>query len=374
LRTFLEEGGIKLRREGLFLCLDGSARSSLWEGLYSFIKAQCRSFDVPLKIGILSWDKELNAPPEEDFLLSNTISKRGKFITPLMEEIFSKLEQKDYDLLIISAGRIYDWEDWQDDINVTFNRVYTYDLNRLEQMPQMELEEILLKEIFNFKISSISLYLESGVSYGFSSDFKLDIGKDKFILSKEFNSTFADIDLKTCGSTKETKCRLKAGGYEMELQLKNIAPEKIFIDSQLEDTDAKIFLNAVKSYKKKVFEHFCPLCQNVHRFSGPFLCDYQRIPSRLFAEEALIFNQIEAARRTESKYVVFQCKKDKVYYHLSDNAVICIDENKFIALSENKKINFIKISEKIEINEIEEIYKGLFYYPDEDIFVFIFLR
>ena len=80
LRIFTENNTIKIRREGIFLCLDGSKADSpsvanVLGTLSNFIKIQCKNFDIPFKMGLLSWDRELEATPSADFLSSNTISK-----------------------------------------------------------------------------------------------------------------------------------------------------------------------------------------------------------------------------------------------------------------------------------------------------------
>lgn len=357
--------------------LDGSKTgvppvSNLCKRLHSFIKSQCRSFDIDFKLVLLSWDKELDKIPDEDFLSSKNISKRGRFITPLVEDIFYKLREKKYDLIILSAGKIYDWEDWQDEINTIFNRVHFLNPDDLEQKAPIQLENELIESIFDFKIDKIIISFKDSLCYDFPNGFNLNIEEGKLILTKDFDSRLVNIDLKPCGLKDELQfiveaCNLKTGGY-----IKNTQPEVISINNRFENKEEQIFLDSIKVYNEKIFEHYCLICQNNHKFTKAFICNRQKSPTRLFATECLIFEEIEAGRKTDSRYVVFRQSEGKLHWQVFGKPVLCLKGKEFIVTPDDGRISYARISDRLEVFELHEIHKGLFYHPDEGIYILTF--
>lgn len=368
MRVCIENNIIRIRRNGLFLCIDGNSWGNYWIWLYEFIKFQCEDFDIPFKIGLLSWDKEVEGFPNEVFLSLNNIQKKGRFITPLVEGIFSKLREKDYDIIILSSDKIYDLNDWHDEISSKFNKEYRYNLRDFEQKTREQIEETLLSELFNFEINDVTLYFEDGLCYEFPDGFLLKIEKGKFVLTKNFKKRHVEINLKTCGLKKDTKFVLEACNLKIESRIGNSLVEPVYIDKEFDQNKRKIFLNSIEEYMKKKFEHDCPLCKTKHMFSKAFMCD-QQSSTRLFSTECIIFNEIEAERRMDSKFVAFYHKNNRVYWGLLNQPVVYINNNEFIVGPENGKIFYVRISDKFDIFEFKEIHRGLYYYPDGVIYI-----
>jgi hypothetical protein len=370
MRIFVEDNRVlKIRREGIFLCLDASAQDNLWEGLYDFIKTKCRSLDIPFKIGFFSCDREFEKLPSEDSLLSNNFAKKGRFITPLMEDLFSGLKDKNYDLLVLAAGKIYDWDDWRDEINSKFNSIYSYSLKSLSQMNQSQLEEMLIADIFGFKIGDIKISFEDGIVYEFPDEFKISFLKNRCVLTGKFENHSTDVPLKTYGPSGKTNFLINIGDTVVKLSIKDTLSERDTIDKKLGENDAASFLSIVEGYKEKEFEHLCPLCQNKHKFSKAFICNQQQSQSQLFAAESVVFSAIETERLADSKYAVFWPKGNKVYYRLFSRSVICPVPGEFIIIADSSSVATLRITQKCEFRELEAIHKGLFYYPDKGVYI-----
>lgn len=374
LRIFTENNTIKIRREGIFLCLDGSKADSpstanVLKTLSNFIKIQCRNFDIPFKMGLLSWDKELEAPPSADFLSSNTISKRGRFITPLAEDMFSLLEEKAYDLIIVASDTIYDLEDWRNEISSRFNMIYERNLKDLEQKTQLQWEEEFLNTVFNFQIDKVALSFDDSLPYSFPNDFRIKIIGGKTILEKECKSRLVDIELKTCGTRKEARFILDTCNSSVERHIENTLPEVCLIDNEFDDNQKGIFLSALEDYKRREPAHQCPLCQCKHKFSRAFICSQQKSSTQIFATESVIFREIESKRREDARYVVFHSVNGKVCWRVAEKPVICVNSNNLVVMPDEGSVSCVKISDRVEVIPCGELHRGLFSSPDGEIYV-----
>ncbi len=371
MKIYVEDNIIKIRKEGLFLCLDSRSYSKLWEDLYDVIKTQCGKFDIPFKIGLLNWDEELQRIPDELFILSNYISERGRFITPLVERVFPELDNKDYDLLLLSSEKIYDIEDWQDEIQSKFNKLFLMNPEDLDKKTRVQLEEQLFKTVFDFRIDKVALSMEDSICYDFSDGFEIKLKEGKFIMTKDYDDQLVDIHLKTCGVTEDAVITVSTASLTVHV---NINHTKFSVNpnfSKFDDEQTILFHNTIDNYKKGEIKHYCHRCKQNHDFAKAFVCNKHNKLSPFTASEYIMFDNIETERKADSRYAIIYYKDNGIYYKVIKEPVCYLKDGEFIAVADQGNIYYIRIFDKIKMVEFQEIYDKLYYSSDGDIYILV---
>lgn len=366
---------IKIRREGIFLCLDGSAENiqdieNSWKRVYEFIRKKCSVFDIPLKLGMLGWENELSGLPDNQFHAKHFLQHRGRFITPVLEKQWTALQKTKFDLLLLSSEKIYDWDDWQEEIEKRFNKVHILDPHELNQMTQLDIEEWMSKRFFNFKIHHVSITLNECFCSHLPEGFKIKIRNGKCELyNNDFNNQRIDIVLSVFGVQNKGSFTLNACHFTVKGPIQYTPAEIVAIDKTLSDSDKILFKHAISQYQKEEHEHDCPLCSAAHRFKNALICSEKKSLTRLFSTESLIFDQIEKRRTERTKHVLFWERDDNLYWEIFEKPILCIAKNKFIIVPDDGVISYIKLSSGMEIFDLKKIHNKLYNYSDNNMYI-----
>jgi len=375
MKISVDNNNIIIRREGILWCLDPLI-SDFQKGLYGFLKTQTSNFDISLKICLLGWQQELDEFPTKKFITSNNIQNRGRFITPVVECVFSNLNEKDYDLLIIYNDLPLDFDDWQDELNFKFNKIYLLNFKELKTKTQEQWENELRDLIFDFKIGEINLSFENCIPYEFPKEFKLNINQKSLLLTNKLDICKSNIELKICSGNRNIEIFMNHDdGKNTKLNFRNSKPEPILFENEFGKDQAKLFVESVCDYKNENYVHECPLCQTKHEFTNAFICNKIKDSKRLFANESIIFKEINDLMDSDSKNVLFKYMDGRIYWSIINKSVIPITNKNFIIIPENDKIYYIQDINFLEFSEFEKIHKGLYYYKmDKNLYIFILKR
>jgi len=361
MRILVENNTIKIRREGIFLCLDGSRRSNWWDSLYQFLDAQSKNLDIPLKMGLLSWGEVLNGIPDQRFLDSRKISRRGRFITPLVESVFQVIAPKEYDLVIFAEEDPYDLKDWDSDFSKVFNRIYMLKESALGNTGQ-EMEDALIKMLFDAKLDQLLLRFDSSLPYEFNEGFRLNLEQGKLSLVNNIGSGKADVELKVCSPKKDSTVIVNdAFQFDLPSTWPELVTPKRTLGGQGEvDT----FLAALNCYKSGQNEHHCPLCGKPHVFKKAFTCSKQRDPAKTFSQESLIFTQI-GKQATETRFVVFRVVDSSVTWEAFDLPVIRVQDRGFVVIPGVGKAAYAEMSKQVQFQDATEVFTNLYSLPNQ---------
>lgn len=326
MRIHLQDDTLKLRREGIFLCLDGvfwtetvakGERSDLLENLYEFFEMQCRNFDIPFRMGLLSYDQIIDDISEIEEI-SEHLTNRGKFITPLIESIFSQFNDQEYDLIIINSGEIYDYEDWDSHLNSKFNKIQILDADMLVEKIFEDIENQILN-IMDFEVGLVGIKtkIENGIIYDFPNEFKVKIEEPYYIICGNFKESQMDIKLKVYGKEDYSLLEIDANGTYEPISIKNSLFETSILWRKLDENELGVF----KSFlDQDLDEYNCPLCNEEHPFTKAFICERTQ-GHGVFTSGRIIFNSVDEKREYNSKYILFLDSDDVVYWKSFEKSV-----------------------------------------------------
>jgi hypothetical protein len=363
----LESSRLELRRAGVFLCFDASQPNV--DDIYNYFDSKRQHFKIPFICGILGFEEQINALPGRNniskLIVSRKIIQRGRFLTPIVENLFCKISDKDSDLVLIHSGSICDLADWQDEIKAKFVKVYQYDTENLEPLFE-DLQKQWDHELFNFAINDISLCLEDGLIYDYyPDDFEVKIDKAKCIFTRLYNENYANVDFKVYGFNPKVKILLDITLNESPhktseiVDICSIQPQDNELSKVLIESSAKEFSELVSAYKAQKISP-CPFCGEAHDFSVAFFCDKKRKHRFDFARH-IVFSEIESEINNDSQYVIFHQKNNLIYFQVNKRRLSPITPNRFIIVAQKLPPIQVNISSKIEFCEMAQIYAGLFY-------------
>ena len=349
--------------EGVVLVLDKGDGISF--ELYEIVKNQAKELDIPFKLGALSYKEELTNKGIEG--LTQRIQNRGRFIAPLMEGFFQQLPAKEYDLIILHSGCIYDLDDFSRELTVRFSKVIIKNINEQASLTLEQWMEIFKNEVFNFSIDNIALYfLSPAVPYEWSGDFtlSLDVAQRRFVLTRIAKECVRSIDtkLKTRGNSDEVNIEIEVNGSKFNGRLKN---DKIFIAPQwrvLSEEDTKIFKEHIEGYKSSnsvipVID--CPLCPQPHEFKMPFFCDKSKDKWRTKSKDMVILTSVA---KHQSGLVLFQKEDNDIKFLSTEKEILEFEALRFVFVSKGSaQVYEVRCKDTLlEIKEAAKIYKNLY--------------
>ncbi len=371
MKVIFEGNKIKIRREeGVVLVID----SDVPLYLYDIVRNLAIDMDIPFKLAVLSRSGEItdkNAIGNLKQLLRN----RGRFITPLIENFFQQLPRKKYDLIILHSGRIYDLDDYENELSAMFREVLIQDINLTKNFTETDWIALFKSKIFNFSIRKLELFFNSAIPYERDKDFSisLDTSKKQLIMTKTFDSKVRlDIYLKTCGKEEETNIQIKVNNIDHSIKIKN---DKTFPNLNWKSLSEKDFSNFklhLGNYKKSNFNNIlCPKCNKEHKFEKPFFCSKQR-PDILRGGFGLGTVILDDISNYYEGFVLFLNEANSVKYIVFSEDLLEFDDLRFIFISRSeKKVYEIKCgSDSLDITEGKQICNDL-YEIGENIIVYL---
>lgn len=365
MRCFVEKSSIlKLRQENIFLCFDGSAWTPLWKKIFAFLNRQIQQFDIQLTLGILSWGKPLECPPESDFLAQNMLANRGRFLTPLVEEIFPTLERKSYNLFILTSQIVYDFEDWNEELQSFFHRIVFLNPDDLVQKTQVALEDFCIQTFLGTHIQMVSISSPNGLFHGLTDWSKgtVSIENETCVFTQTYDASLVDIPLKVYNSGAQATVCIKTDELMGEFSLRTTRPDFLACEFVLNQVDQEFFLAAIENYRKHHFHHYCPLCKVEHGFnSKALLCPrHKSATGGIFASASLVFTDMEHQRKAASRYLFFQHHQHKIEWSFVNESILYIEATKAIVITESGVFS-ASISDSLSFSPLKMIHKGLFY-------------
>lgn len=371
---------IRIRREGLFVCLDRDITSHIWSCLSGFLQNQAREFDVPLRVAFLSsfppYDsagegKPGELPSLEDIRSQNT-ARRGSFITPLVENVFHRLGEKEFDLILFVGREPLDFADWQKDRDLKFNTTHVFRINDLEKLTQVEMEKSLLNSLFSMRIDQIHLFFGEAIPLSYPKEFELRVKKGELVLTGNPGSHRADIPLLTYSNGDEATVKLCVDqNLEVTARLRNSSPQPVSLGRMLSESNAKLFFDHIKAYGEVAKKCYCPLCRIDHKFDKAFSCSHQRNPTRLFTGDTLILEEIEKMKENSSRLVIFQLVDDGVLWGMFSDSVVPLTKTEFIIVPDQGDICRLEISRELCYSDLEKGFGGLLHLDGHNMY---FLR
>lgn len=359
MRVSAEGTKIKLRREGLFLCLDGSQPSGIWENVCHFLDLQSRNYDVSLRYGLLSWGEVLEGAPSREFAKANELALRGRFITPLAESVFKELERDSLDLLIFAEERPFDFQDWVDYFSEIFHKIIQFNEWDLGNT-QHEMEEHLLHKVLDFSIDRVSLRFKGCVPHTFDTDFDIRVRDNEIELVKECGAPKVEFDLVAFSPSGNCSCLLND---RIELELPSIEPDTMAMDEMISDErECEAFQEAISGYREGQSEHQCPACGTKHKFIRAFKCGERLKAGVLSTRDSVMFSGVDDVAGS-ARYLVLRPEESCIRWQVLDKPVLYFGEGVFLINTRGGGIKCLKVSENLVLSDPREIFRDLFELP-----------
>lgn len=338
MRVFCENKHIKIKRDkGIVLVLEDF--TDVQQNIYKYFKSETNRLQIPLKVGLLGYPDEINEQNFEN--LCDKSKNKVKFIAPLIEEFFQKLKDKEYNLVIFFVDKIYDLNDFQEELSAKFDKVI---IKKVENhFNPREIFTDSSENIFDLDLTGIKIYpLASAVPYEWDEELTADIEKNKIYLKlKDSNLRQAlKLDLFVVFRSYHDKIPIKIETSLQEYQIE-IECDTRFINpnwKELSQDESELFSNHIQKYlsgeKTKLF---CPLCICEHYFHMAFVCKKQKgdILHGTFSTGKIIFKSIG---NILTKNFLFQIRNDKVRFLPINRNVFEFEEMNFIFETHQKEL------------------------------------
>jgi hypothetical protein len=359
MKVTFEDKKIKIRRkEGIILVCDADVPTDFIE----IVKNQTKEIDIPFKLGALSLKNELTI--EEIYNLQQKTRNRGRFIAPLVEGFFQNLPDKEYDLVILHSGPVYDLSDFTKELSLKFNKIITQNLNEHDLTTQ-DFNNFLKEEVFNFSINEILITFNSpSLPYEWESNSHLSLSFDanrKPILkyTGTQNPPKLDINLKIRGVSDETSIEVYVNGVKFKGKLKNDKTSASPAWKLLPHNDKEILKKHLEEYKRNNFETECPLCSIKHRFNKPFLCESSDdFLESIFSRGRFILKSLSSY---QSGFILFQFdENNEVKYLSSERNIFEFNNLEFVFISTDQIYKIKCKSSSLEIKEANKICNNLY--------------
>lgn len=356
---------IKIRGKGAVLVLDKG--DSIYSDLCDTIRNQARELDVPFKLGAFSCKEELSNVEG----LDERIRGRGRFIAPLIEGFFQKLPDKEYDLIILHSGYVYDLRDFNNELSSKFGKIIIKDVNMNPSFTMEQWGNLLREEAFNFYIDNVSSSISSpSVPYEWDNNFfslSLDVTQGRFVLTRITGETAGkiDIDLKIRGKPAKANIEVIVNGSKFEGMLKNDEIFNTLSWRSLPNEDIEIFkrhLKKYKEYKESNFNLPCPVCREEHDFQKPFFCDRQEGGDALYDPFSQGRPILECVKGSQGEIILFQSEGDRIEFLLTERKILEFGALRFVFISKNP-IHVYEVrcrDDSLEITEAVKIYNHLY--------------
>lgn len=367
MKVDFKDATIKIRRkEGVVLVIDSGVPFDLFE----IVKNQAMDMDIPFRIGALSHDKEIDKEIKEinegDIQnLGQMLRNRGRFITPLIEGFFRQLADKEYDLILLHSGKVYDLDDYESELLSKFGRKVPVAVNEKKRTDNEWITHFKSEtKIFNFSIGDIEISINSAVPLEWDDfNISIDTSKRQFILKKSTNDKKMDICLETRGRTKDAdadvEVKVKVNDLTYPGKIKNgtnfIAPQW----KPLVLNDEHIFRVHMEEYLKSNFNLECPLCHRKHTFEKPFFCSKQSGDILLgqLTQGALILKDLSSYQKG---FVLFRADGNGVTYLTSEKEVLEFEDLRFIFVLNGQVYEVTCRDRSLEIKEGDKIHSNLY--------------
>lgn len=357
------------RNTGIVLILENFTKFQ--KSIYQYLKSISFKYNIPFKVGILSYPYEINDETFES--ISEELQNKEKFIAPIIDGFFVSLENKKYDLVIFNSKKIYDLDDFSEEISSKFNRIFIETINN--NCEEQGIPEMISRKIFDFSFKQISITpLLPAVPVEWDDELTLDIENKK-----------ASLSLKKIGFDQTSKSEflvvfrshLKKIPVNVEIDSK-ITEIEVECDTnfaqplwkELTDDECEVFKIHIDNYLlENLSELFCPLCNCRHKFDTAFLCKKQRgdILRGHLSTGRIIFKSIE---NNLEKNLLFQMYQNKVRVLAINKSMFEVEELNFIFNS--KQGIWYKIfcnDNSYQISSAKKIFSNL-YQIDSNNFVY----
>ncbi len=355
----VEDRTLKIRQKGFLLCLD-TRPSYLYRHIANLFSVKCEQYDIPLKFSMLSRTEELHETPDDEFFHQNAMRHRGRFITPLAENIFPQIQDEALHLILISDEVPYDWKDQAEFISNKFVSSNVLIIQDMENRTLSDIENGLIDALFQPRAITVSMRFEEGLPHQLPDGFSVCLQDNQFVMEKNEKTFKIDIPLKTFGASGESRIHLLLNQTPAaEIKIKNKDPESFRFERELSSNDAGIFFQAVESYCSGNRNHFCPLCGCEHEFVKALHCRNQSCGFRLFSDESLVFKEIEESTDENTKFILFKVGKKRVYWRRSNSGLIFLNRKQAL-YAVNNSFFMLEIAKSLKMTEFDILHESLY--------------
>lgn len=356
------------REEGIILIIDGGNNKALAivKAIYDEIQSQTKEYNISFKLGVLSYGNELFSVSELDQL---NMGKKGRFITPLVDGFFQDVKDKEFDLLILYSGMIYDYSDWEKFLFSKFNNVYPpidveKELKTKTHSDLSDLKDGLISKLFGRVIDEALINFDSqSVPCHFSENLLLQFDPDKRVFCLRYPKIKEDtlskkvtIEIWARSYKDESSFMAQVGGAKFDGKIRNDKFTQPVYKS-LPHEDLEIFKNhmdVLQRANNTEIKTYCPLCQKDGTFYKPFFCQSKR---------RYILDLVDSLAKEKQKMFLFINREFKLL--LSPREILEYEEGKFVFVGSEEKVYEIKcIKNDFVVKELPRSFHSLYKMED----------
>jgi hypothetical protein len=351
---------ISARDRDLVLVIDASNKDliKLGQAVIGKIKPLLLRDDLAFHLYILSHDIErLDTLEELSLCEPEILKRRGRFITPLVENCFMDIENKKTDLLVIHSGTIIDYPDWEPLIITKFSQIYKEEIIAESDINKAfkRIEENIIPELFEKSIEDIELNFECGsipLNYPDDLALRFNMGDGTFTLKwsgkkqNRINLPYS-IKLKARSVNNNVGVVVTAGNKIKEGWLESVPfvkPKRKDIDERSMEIIKAHLLSLTKGYDStlsKARKAWCPLCEKEEIFYRAFFCN---------TNDQFIVDSIDCLAKETNKFLYVDSD-----FNLfpSDKDMLETTEGEFTFLSTaDKELKVFGLSTKNGVSEV----------------------
>lgn len=378
---------VSIKREGVMVLVDGYLAKNN-PGLVSYVFNQAKLQTPSWRLLFFGWPQPFKSMPTADEIDTLKLAKRGRFLTPIIEASEIEPKAREFELVCLTGGRIYDWNDWHERLSQSFKRITIFSMDpgigehlgaqieNLGGLIQTEAEKLIAERVFADNVESLALRPRDGLIYWLPPEFNCNFTANasvEFTYLKPGNEL--GFELSTMGAGKATKiqiCVNSARPNESQvftLEIENTVPKQSIPDT-LSKQSNDFFRKGVEAYQAGQGYHYCPLCNRSHSFRRALICSegpaggrWSKLAGRR------VFDELRAERYRD--WAVFVAKKDVVQAYplqgpigIIDHQILLIESGAVFSVS-----GPIAPSAETRVARLKEIHEGLFADPMRDLYV-----